>query len=231
MSTLEEFRQHVEGLLHNLTDAEQRRGAFEEDADSIPPVALIIHIAVAVEGLFDKTPVDPPVLREITAQIRALPLVSRIEREYDNILAFDKRTEGRDLEALKWKLREMLEKIPKPAVSAAISQSPSKRLRGPQAAMAKHEKIAAVVAPFGGDWKQEHNLDQIAAQLDRANVPVSKSWPEHKPPVRSWSRAVTNLRQAVVKTIEYSLWMVKRRNQPFEDCKSRNSRQLSENSR
>jgi hypothetical protein len=117
MSTREEFRHHVEALLGNLTDAQQRRGAFEEDEDSIPLVARIIHIAVAPEGLLDKTPVNPPVLRQIASQIRALPLVSRIVREYDNILDFDQRTEGGDLEALKFKLREMIEYLDTPQPS------------------------------------------------------------------------------------------------------------------
>jgi hypothetical protein len=175
MSTLEEFRHHVEALLGNIADAQQRRGAFEEDDNSIPHIARIIHIAVAVEGLLDKTPVDPPVLLQIASQIRALPLVSRILREYDNIRDFDERPESGDLEALKFKLGEILDHVdtPEPSgpnphrevqecTSALIARGPRKRRRRqlkPRKNLKPSERRAQTVATI----KKE--LDTLRPQM------------------------------------------------------------------
>jgi hypothetical protein len=214
MRIADDFREQVLGALTCL----QNRGYIPQNADDNPEsdewdhLCDWIGIKFGWEGLLEKTPIHPPELRVIAQEIRQLHMVQAMIGNYPHYRHSVPAVCQRELPILIAKLKELLEYLPEPTLPTAPPQNLQRKSRGPHAAMAKHEKIAAVVASFGGDWKQENNLDQIAAQLDRQSVPVSEPWLKHKPSARTWGKAVIILRQAVVKTIEYSLRMVKMRN-------------------
>jgi hypothetical protein len=232
MSTRDDFRSGIEAFLKEITDllkelrrefrrlppaddeARQRAADWANDVD----ITLSFNLRDA-EHLLDIVPVTPPELRAIRDQILRIPIVESFRSR-----ALDWYECHRDLPILEARLREMLEYIPESALASAIPTGPTRKSRGPHADTAKHEKIAEVAAPHGADWKHEKNLDQIVEKLDRARVPVSKSWPKRKPSARTWKTAVIYFPQDVVKAIDYSLQMTKRKNQPPEDCNSRNSR-------
>ena len=75
-----------------------------------------------------------------------------------------------------------------------------------------HHAIAARVKPFGEEWRNEDNLEEIAEQLDRDNIsiPPKSEWRTLKPAARSWKRAVENFPRFVRKAITYSLKMASR---------------------
>ncbi len=75
-----------------------------------------------------------------------------------------------------------------------------------------HRAIADIVMPFGDKWRNEDNLERIAAQLDRdkKNTPPKKAWVTRTPLARSWKRAVENYPDVVRKAITYSLKMAQR---------------------
>ena len=140
--------------------------------------------------------------------------------EHPDVRAIDYAFESGDVDSLEAKLREMLEYLPTPKAQDAspgrtIDQTgllaQSRRRRGPKPDMARHQKIAAVVEPYGQAWKQERNLQEIARRLDQEHVGVRKSWTELEPQaVRSWKRAATSKPDLVIKAIDYSLSVVSR---------------------
>jgi hypothetical protein len=211
----EEFRNYVESLLQALRDASSRVGAFEDsETDSLYDIAQVIHFYVVAQGLLDKTPSNPPELRSIAQSIRGLPLVRRIIADHPRIQSVDNPVEMGDLDALEFKLREMLEYVPEPTSPTTTQPSPPRKSRGPRPDMTKHESIANAVRPYGEDWKQENNLEDIAKKLDREKVPVTKTWPNRKPAgARTWKTALMSFPQDVVKTIAYSLQMTHKKNQ------------------
>ena len=78
--------------------------------------------------------------------------------------------------------------------------------------MALHRAIADTVKPFGDDWKQQSNLEKIAALLDqdKKRTPPKNVWADLNPPARSWKRALSNDPERVRKALAYSLEMVAR---------------------
>jgi hypothetical protein len=140
--------------------------------------------------------------------------VRRIIAEHPNIRAVDNPIEVGDLDALEFKLGEMLE-VPVGSsghsLAENVSEATQRKPRGPQPQMARHRTIAEVVAPYRQDWKREPNLNRVADQLDKAGVEVRKTWTQIRPrAVRSWTRAVDSIPHLVVKAIEYSLRMAQR---------------------
>lgn len=113
MSICDEYREHVERLLTRLHFAQSRTGGYEdsEDAPEID-IVTVIQQEIAVEGLLEKTPVNPPELRVIALQIRALPLVSKVLSDHPYINSPNRYDYYPGLPALESKLREMLDYMP-----------------------------------------------------------------------------------------------------------------------
>jgi hypothetical protein len=85
--------------------------------------------------------------------------------------------------------------------------------RGPPANMDLHRTIFQIVKPYGSDWKDLSNLEQIAKKLDRTKrtlTPPSRLWANRRPPVRSWKSAVLHYPELVIKKIMFSLEMADR---------------------
>ncbi len=77
--------------------------------------------------------------------------------------------------------------------------------RGPTTDWETHTKIASIVSGFGNDWTKHEQLMEICEQLDKAHVPVPKTWPilsDH--PARTWLGALLYHRDLVKKAIRYS---------------------------
>lgn len=107
-------------------------------------------------------------------------------------------------------LEEKIGKIESPATGN--ERTKTKLPRGPRPNMEYHRAIAAVVNPYGDNWRTESNLGEIAVELDRdkAKTPPPKAWANRRPPTRSWWRAFQNFKELVIKKISYSLQMAAR---------------------
>ena len=122
MSITEEFRNHIKSFRQELDNASHRRGVFEDSPDdSLYDIARVIFHYVVVTGLLDKTPASPPELPKIAGDIRSLKLVARIIAGSPSFMAVDNPREMGDLDALEFKLGEMLEHLRSPQTRTAAT--------------------------------------------------------------------------------------------------------------
>lgn len=75
--------------------------------------------------------------------------------------------------------------------------------RGPQVDMDRHNAIAKIVRPYGDKWKK--HLDDIVASLDQLKIETSSHWWKLPNTAKTWTRALLNYRDRVIKAIKYSL--------------------------
>src|SRR5207244_4089055 len=82
------------------------------------------------------------------------------------------------------------------------SAQSSRRRRGPKPDFENHAKVAAIVSTFGEDWTADDKRPDLCEKLDEEKVPVPNKWPTRNPPSRTWSRALLNEPNLVIKTIK-----------------------------
>jgi len=90
----------------------------------------------------------------------------------------------------------------------ALELQPKTKRRGPKPNMGFHHAVADVVRPFLPDWKE--HLEEIAEQLHEHDIESLPKWKKRNPPAKTWSRAVGNYPDVVLKALEYSLDMAAR---------------------
>ena len=99
-----EFQDDLKSFLSDIEDAEKHQDDSQDE--SFVPIQCLLDVHLVSEGLLNKTP-DDGKLQRIKSQILSLPLVARIF--HGDLRPYDWRTERGDLQALKFKSREMLE--------------------------------------------------------------------------------------------------------------------------
>jgi hypothetical protein len=85
--------------------------------------------------------------------------------------------------------------------TAPVSQRTMAPRRGPKPDRENHAKVEEIVGRYGTDWTKDSSLPELCAELDRARIPIPKHWPL-RIKSRSWSRALENDRNLVVKAIK-----------------------------
>ena len=77
----------------------------------------------------------------------------------------------------------------------------ARRRPGPIPMTADHKKLADIVEPYGADWKEPGNLEQICNAADRKKVFAPKDWPKKQP----WRGTLEDDQEKVIKVIETRL--------------------------
>lgn len=80
--------------------------------------------------------------------------------------------------------------------------------RGPKPDLINLRKVVTTTTHIGKDW--QNRVDSFCTELDRLKVPVPKTWPQKRPPARSWRRALENYPTLVIRAIKDRLIMAKR---------------------
>jgi hypothetical protein len=112
----------------------------------------------------------------------------------------------RDLVVLEERLAELLEYLDvpitrSPAKRDRVESTPGRR-RGPKPDLNALEEFANVIAPYGEDWKKA-DLDDLFGELDKAGVPVPKTWRRRDPPAKSWEDGYLLYGVIAVQAAEY----------------------------
>ena len=165
LSSADEYRDSIQGFLQDLRDAQHRQGAIANSArDTWADIALVIHMDIVLEGLLDKAPLDPPELRQIASQIRALPLITRIITAHPNVPPVDQRTSVGDLEVLEFKLVEMLDYLPPPGSQVRKEASPT---RSPLPVKGRLRRRRRVKTYLNESERRAHTVARVKRELDR----------------------------------------------------------------
>jgi len=89
------------------------------------------------------------------------------------------------------------------------------RKRGPKADTENHEKVVRIVGAYGETWTTDDNLLEICEELDKQEVPVSKTWATRSDGVaRTWSRGRHHYQHLVIKAIKDRISAAEKANQP-----------------
>lgn len=82
------------------------------------------------------------------------------------------------------------------------TQKPQRK-RGPKPDVENHQRVAAIIRRYEGDWILDDNLIEICETLDQQHVPIPKTWPSRTDgKSHTWSRAFQNYPTLVIKAIK-----------------------------
>lgn len=129
MSTLDQFRERVAVFLSSLVDRRYiplSGGDAEHPRSEQDYLIEWIHIYLGFEALLDRTPVNPPQLREIVKQIRELQLVREVVECFPYVGNPSPQVCDRDLPVLIFKLQELLEHLDESGSPSAARRDTTK---------------------------------------------------------------------------------------------------------